>query len=193
MLGEEEIELLHGLQQEYSDLRAELKEIIARQITILSISATVICALLGVGINVAVGTERSNGMCTFWFYVLIPCATFFFGALWLDQTWRQKRMDKYLYEIEEYIHINFFQNVSAPYWEHYYNQEVQLKNWFLKPNRWYYYFTLMLFILLPIFSVSMGIGLNCRLYWWCIFTAFFGICFLYFVISYCISIIQMNV
>lgn len=80
---------------------------------------------------------RQIGFCS---CLIIPGLYSFFGALWLDQVFRQRRLTTYIYQIEE--------RHSFDGWEHHV-QGARLRSKMNLPSRGYYFICLGLFFCFP--------------------------------------------
>lgn len=177
---------------EYSELRAELRETISKQFTVLSATFTILASLFTFGVTLMSSeNETSFEFISIIFYVIIPCFSMFSGILWLDYVSRQVKIGVYISLVETKINNKFVNNedlnnsYKCPmFWEHYADKEAH-KPFFLKSNHWNYYFSMALYIGLPIISicylkfVKKGVW-----YPWCYITLFVALCFFIFLLGY---------
>lgn len=199
-MDEKESMLVKSILTEYVELRAEIRNSMQLQYTLLSLFITamgIVFALIFKSnedsvVNVIV--MQSVGLC------MIPGISAFCGAIWLDQVYRQIRIGSYIYKIEERINILLGSDKNgfpALYWEHCVNSEntnisrARLKINYLNPNFIYYYIGLMVFICIPIVLWILvyyqnGISINI----WTILGISFTICYVFFAVFIVWAIIR---
>ncbi len=88
---------------EYSELRAELRDLMSRQTSILFLTITSLGVLFGFGVNILSGDNVSSELIACIFHVLIPCVSIFAGAHWIDHVYRVIELGGYVKAIEEQI------------------------------------------------------------------------------------------
>ncbi len=82
--------------------------------------------------------------------MIMPGIYAFFGTLWLDQVYRQRRLAAYIYEIETMIAFPHGRNgLAEEGWEHFVQGKRQ-KDRLNRPSRYYYYICLGLFFAVPV-------------------------------------------
>ena len=104
--------------EEYSAAKAELLSTINLQFTILSILVTTTAAVF---VYLFKKDTHQIGLCS---CLIIPGIYAFFGILWLDQVYRQRRLAAYIYRIESSDGKD--PNGLVTGWEHFI-QESRLK------------------------------------------------------------------
>ncbi len=177
---------------EYSELRAELREIISKQFTVISATFTILASLFTFGITLMSSKNKVDPeFISTIFYVIIPCFSMFSGILWLDYVHRQVKLGVYISLIETKINKKFVSeeklndmNECPMFWEHYADSEAH-RHFFLKSNHWNYYFSMALYLGLPIISISyLKFIKNGTWYPWCYITLFVALCFVVFLVGY---------
>lgn len=199
-MDEKESMLVKSILTEYVELRAEIRNSMQLQYTLLSLFITamgIVFALIFKSNEDSIVNAiimQSVGLC------MIPGISAFCGAIWLDQVYRQIRIGSYIYKIEERINILLGSDKNgfpALYWEHCVNSEntnisrVRLKINYLNPNFIYYYIGLMVFICIPIVSWILvyyqnGISINI----WSILGISFTICYVFLAVFIVWAIIR---
>lgn len=199
-MDEKESMLVESILTEYVELRAEIRNSMQLQYTLLSLFITamgIVFALIFKSNEDSIVNAiimQSVGLC------MIPGISAFCGAIWLDQVYRQIRIGSYIYKIEERINILLGSDKNgfpALYWEHCVNSEntnisrVRLKINYLNPNFIYYYIGLMVFICIPIVSWILvyyqnGISINI----WSILGISFTICYVFLAVFIVWAIIR---
>ena len=199
-MDEKESMLVKSILTEYVELRAEIRNSMQLQYTLLSLFITamgIVFALIFKSNEDSIVNAiimQSVGLC------MIPGISAFCGAIWLDQVYRQIRIGSYIYKIEErinYILGSDKNGFPALYWEHCVNSEntnisrVRLKINYLNPNFIYYYIGLMVFICIPIVSWILvyyqnGISINI----WSILGISFTICYVFLAVFIVWAIIR---
>ena len=82
---------------EYSELRAELRDINSKQFTVISATFTILASLLTFGITLMSSQyEIDPKFISAILYVIIPCFSMFSGILWLDYVCRQVKIGVYI-------------------------------------------------------------------------------------------------
>ena len=137
--GQRDMMSEHYLIEDYRAAKAELLSTIDQQFKILSILVTATAAVF------VYLFKKDVHQLVFCACLIIPGIYAFFGALWLDQVYRQRRLAAYIYEVESTIKVN---STSSFGWEHFIqrNRESSSIN---KPSRRYYYICLGLFFGFP--------------------------------------------
>lgn len=112
---------------EYQEIRTELREVIARQNTVLFSSIAQFATLVGLGMTIISLNLVRN--VTLWssiiFGTLIPCITILLGVIWVDLAYRQSMMGSYIYSLESRVNMLLSSKNSetklknAFFWEHY--------------------------------------------------------------------------
>ena len=138
-----QIELSYCL-EDYKAAKTELLTTIDMQFKILSILVTATAAVF------VYLFKKELHQIVFSACLIMPGIYAFFGTLWLDQVYRQRRLAAYIFEIET---IDGFpqsrsQTISNG-WEHYVHGNRE-KNKLNKPSRYYYYICLGLFYAVPV-------------------------------------------
>ena len=120
-MDEKESMLVKSILTEYVELRAEIRNSMQLQYTLLSLFITamgIVFALIFKSNEDSIVNAiimQSVGLC------MIPGISAFCGAIWLDQVYRQIRIGSYIYKIEERINILLGSDKNgfpALYWEH---------------------------------------------------------------------------
>lgn len=117
---------------EYKELRGELREVIARQNSVLLSSIAQFATLVGIGVAI-ISSEKALDL-KMWignlFCVVIPCITLLLGIIWIDLAYRQIRTAAYIYKMEnqinKLIHVDCCQaeDRKALFWEHYVDKKL---------------------------------------------------------------------
>jgi hypothetical protein len=135
----------------YQVLRQEQVATLNKETNVMAYYISAMGVICGFGLNALQQDPVDVRIVSIIFGVLIPSGSSFFGAIWLDCVFRQLRLGNYLFELEKVTLP--CEEVHAIYgWEHFC---VERNNkWIvLFCSRSVYYFSLALFILLPVFSV----------------------------------------
>lgn len=138
-----QIELSYCI-EDYKAAKAELLSTIDMQFKILSILVTATAAVF------VYLFKKDPHQIVFSACLIIPGIYAFFGTLWLDQVYRQRRLAAYIYEIENISAFPHNRSVAlSAGWEHYVqgNRRKQRLN---KPSRYYYHICLGLFFAVPV-------------------------------------------
>lgn len=185
---------------EYSELRAELRDIISKQFTVISATFTILASLLTFGITLMSSQyEIDPKFISAIFYVIIPCFSMFSGILWLDYVCRQVKIGAYISLIETKINKMFVSDKDINnmekcplFWEHYADSEAH-RHFLFKSNHWNYYFSMALYLGLPAVSICyLKFIENGKWYSWCYVTLFVALCFLIFLFGY-LNIINSHI
>lgn len=191
-------EFINVIMTEYTELRAELRDFTSRQFTVISATFTILASLFTFGVTLMSGENDIDfQFISIIFYVIIPCFSMFSGILWLNYVYRQVKIGVYISLIETKINKRFVSveklndMYSCPlFWEHYADNEANC-HFFLKTNHWNYYFSMALYIGLPIVSICYLKFIKGGIwYTWCYITLFVALCFIVFIFGYIKSINQ---
>ena len=130
--------------EDYKASNAELLSTIDMQFKILSILVTATAAVF------VYLFKKDMHQIVFCACLIMPGIYAFFGTLWLDQVYRQRRLAAYIFEIEA---TNAFphdrsENLTGG-WEHYV-QGTRRMHRLNKPSRYYYHICLCLFFAVPV-------------------------------------------
>lgn len=126
---------------DYKYAKQEILITVELQYKLLSLLVTATAAVFVYILDKDENGFRQIGFCA---CLIVPGLYSFFGALWLDQVFRQRRLSCYIYQIEEAA--SFEPGVFG--WEHYV-QGARLRNKLNLPSRGYYMVCLGLFFLFP--------------------------------------------
>ncbi len=185
---------------EYSALRAELRETIAKQFKVISTTFTLLASLFTAGATlISSNVQTKPTFMSLLFYVIIPCFSMFSGILWLDYVYRQVKIGAYISLVETKLNAMFVKSeelqdvTKCPmFWEHYADEEAH-RSFLLKSNHWNYYFSMALYIGLPLVSIGyFKVVEHGQWYSWCWVTALVLLCFATFLIGY-ITVINKNI
>lgn len=129
------------LSEDYKYAKQEIILTVELQYKLLSLLVTATAAVFVYILDKDENDLRQIGFCA---CLIIPGLYSFFGTLWLDQVFRQRRLAAYIYQIEE---IESF-DTDRRGWEHYV-QGARLHSKPNLPSRGYYFICLGLFIFFP--------------------------------------------
>ena len=129
------------LSEDYKYAKQEILLTVELQYKLLSLLVTATAAVFVYILDKDENDLRQIGFCA---CLIVPGLYSFFGALWLDQVFRQRRLSAYIYQIEETA--SFYPGIYG--WEHYV-QGARLKNKLNLPSRGYYFICLGLFFFFP--------------------------------------------
>lgn len=129
------------LSEDYKYAKQEVLLTVELQYKLLSLLVTATAAVFVYILDKDENDLRQIGFCA---CLIVPGLYSFFGALWLDQVFRQRRLTAYIYQIEETA--SFYPGING--WEHYV-QGARLKNKLNLPSRGYYFICLGLFFFFP--------------------------------------------
>ncbi|MBQ7897343.1 MAG: hypothetical protein IJ323_02855 [Clostridia bacterium] len=179
--------------KEYQEIRAELREVIARQNTVLFSSIAQFAALVSLGLTVLTTEYISNSI--LWasniFGILIPCLTILLGVIWIDLAYRQITMGCYVYSIEvqvnQLIHCGGTESQprQALFWEQYNHKKYKVD--FIS-----YLCSMMIYLVFPIMCFLIFLYITDGKFYtrYCITAVVFSICVL-FIISYIVEICKI--
>lgn len=179
---------------EYKELRTELREVIARQNSVLLSSIAQFATLMGLILGLLSADTPLNEE-TFAGTILcflIPCITMILGIIWLDLAYRQINIGSYVYQIEkqaiEMLHLGSGENLARKvlFWEHHINN-LEKKRFFTGGNIWSYLCSLFMYFFALIISLVLGIIFFGWQKWYIITFILF---FIYLV---CISVYIVNI
>lgn len=179
--------------EDYIAAKTELRSTIDMQYKILSILVTATAAVF------VYLFKKDISKLVFCGCLIIPGIYAFFGILWLDQVYRQRRLAAYIYEIETYEVLPSNPSTSVTGWEHY----VRTKRSFTNtntPSRYYYYICLGLFFFFPfftylfssIFSGGSALNVNNPLFSPSLLGIILYVAFVFFAILYIKSILELG-
>ncbi|MCL1808559.1 MAG: hypothetical protein FWG42_02200 [Clostridiales bacterium] len=149
---------------EYQQLRAESRDMVQRQNTMLMFIITSLGVVLGIGVNMYIGISESKAdqkavMVACVFCLLIPGLMAFLGSLWLDNVYRMAKIAAYCSLLERKINgmLEAKNDAagSAMYWEQW-NYEG-FKRLPFRGNHYQYFIGLGLFMIGPPSSIAMGL------------------------------------
>jgi len=159
---------------EYTKLREEASSIMSSQFTILSLLASALGVLVGIGFNLfyeisKTEMNRGNDLIGIIFMILIPGISVFLGILWLDRVYRQMQVRSYVHAREKEINeLLSAGEVKALHWENWLARELEGKTFLQKVNYYYYYASLGTLLLIPPLMIFVGYylaPLDCGLLW----------------------------
>ncbi len=130
------------ISEDYKHAKEELLTTIELQYKILSILVTASAAVF---VYILDRDENESRQLVFCACLIVPGLYAFFGIMWLDQVYRQRRLAAYMFMLEELMqHSDPWYNG----WEHFVqgNREEDKRNW---PSRFYYHICLGLFFAFP--------------------------------------------
>lgn len=146
------------LLEDYSKAKSEIITTIQMQFNIISILVTASAAAF------VYLYKKDSSMVIWTACLIIPGIYAFFGTLWLDQVFRQRRLASYIFLIEK----SFYKSDSIEFgWERYIQQlesENGLRRVFRKTrktvysSRYYYYICLGLFTFFPVCTYLYGVN-----------------------------------
>lgn len=180
------------LAEDYKHAKKELITTIELQFKILSILITATAAVF---VYILDRDENDMRQIVFCACLIVPGMFAFFGTLWLDQVYRQRRLAAFIYKIED-----MYQYEGDWYsgWEHFVqgNRKVQKLNW---PSRYYYHICLGLFMFFPpatyilacIFKAGNVLNIHHELHVPAVFGIVLYFVFLIFAILYIHSILSL--
>ncbi len=171
----------------YQVLRQEQVATLNKETNVMAYYISAMGVICGFGLNALQQDPVNVRIVSIIFGVLIPSGSSFFGAIWLDCIFRQLRLGNYLYQLEN-VMLQYEELDNAYGWEHFCVERNQ-KRIVLFCSRSVYYFSLALFILLPLFSVVfVHVMIETPLYSWEICSIAAYVFFLVFCFIACISI-----
>ena len=131
------------LLEDYKAAKTELLSTINIQYTIISILATATAAA------VVYLFKRDAVQVAIFAYIVIPAVYAFFGLLWLDQVYRQRRLAAHIFLIESEIKNS---EQKTDFWEHFVQDKKKemTETKINTPSRSYYFVCLGLFYGVPI-------------------------------------------
>lgn len=139
--------------EEYRSRKQEISSSLNHQYGILTMvvaATSAVMALIGNRPQLAV---VSIGL-------VLPGTYAFFGALWMDAVYRQRRSGVYIYKIEELLGLNG----SVFGWEHYIKNNGKKRHFqfIKKPYRQYYFICMGLFFCIPLMMILFAVGLSLK-------------------------------
>ena len=156
--------------EEYKLVRDELKHKMQAQYTLMTIMVTAIGILFAASMQLIEFESLlyKDEVLSLLFCAAIPGVVLFFGAIWLDQVYRQVMLGVYALLLER--EINEMQEYRILYWENWATREANKKplikksldessekiGFFDKLSYFYYYICLGLFLSVPPFSAVIG-------------------------------------
>jgi hypothetical protein len=154
-------EVLSAMLAEYSELRQEIRNAQAKQTSLITSYITVFVAIFTLAANLYAEFPSRLDMpiVITVFFALVPFATTFMGAIYLDQVYRQVKLGVYISDVESNINRSFPNTkISVPTmgWEHW-AQAHEGRNVFTRINHYNYYVCLMLFLVVTPVSVYFGL------------------------------------
>lgn len=172
-------------------LRQEQVATLNKETNVMAYYISAMGVICGFGLNALQQDPVNVRIVSIIFGVLIPSGSSFFGAIWLDCIFRQLRLGNYLYQLEN-VMLQCEELDNAYGWEHFCVERNQ-KRIVLFCSRSVYYFSLALFILLPVFSVIFVHDMiKMPFYGWEMCSAIAYAFFLVFCVISCVSIKQLD-
>lgn len=135
----------------YQVLRQEQVATLNKETNVMAYYISAMGVICGFGLNALQQDPVNVRIVSIIFGVLIPSGSSFFGAIWLDCIFRQLRLGNYLFELEK-VMLRCEEVNAIDGWERF-CVERNNNRIVLFCSRSVYYFSLALFILLPVFSV----------------------------------------
>lgn len=130
--------------QDYKAAKAELLSTIDMQFKVLSILVTATAAVF------VYLFKKDPHQIAFCACLIMPGIYAFFGTLWLDQVYRQRRLAAYIFEIETMVEFPKGRRAFAGEgWEHFVHGKRRSDR-LNRPSRYYYHICLGLFFAVPV-------------------------------------------
>ena len=179
--------------EDYIAAKTELRSAIDMQYKILSIIVTATAAVF------VYLFKKDISKLVFCGCLIIPGIYAFFGILWLDQVYRQRRLAAYIYEIETYEVLPSNPSTSVTGWEHFVRNKRSFTNT-NTPSRYYYYICLGLFFFFPFFTYFFSstfsggsvLNVNNSLFFPSLLGIILYVAFVVFAILYIKSILELG-